>query len=134
MIVIGGMSSPDTIKSHDTIEIMDYDCLQWKEAFVHLLLPMYGIKPTICGNNIAIVGYDHTNGRSNEHYQIAAQKMIASLNPAVTYTVLDGDPTSAICFSIDFLLRDFYNKGLLDKDMVAFCSPQRKLVPLDCTY
>ena len=55
--------------------------------------------------------------------------MIASLNPAVTYTLLDGDPTSAICFSIDFLLRDFYNKGLLDKDMVAFCSPPKKARP-----
>ena len=62
VIVMGGMSSPDTIKIHNTIEIMDHDRLQWKEAVVRLLVPMYAIKPTICGDNIAIVGYDHTGG------------------------------------------------------------------------
>ena len=81
VIVMGGMSCPDAIKIHDTIEIMDHDRLQWKEAFVHLLVPMYVIKPTICGDNIAIVGYDRTDGRrSTDYYQIEAKEMIASLN------------------------------------------------------
>ena len=48
------------------------------------------------------------------------------LNDPVTCTVLDGDPTSAICSGIDSSLQDFYNKALLDKDMVAFCSPSKK--------
>ena len=51
------------------------------------------------------------------------------LNDPVTYAVLDGDPTSAICSGIDSSLQDFYNKGLLDKDMVAFCSPSKKAHP-----
>ena len=80
VIVMGGMSSPDTIKIHDTIEIMDHDRLQWKEAFINLLVPMYAMTPTIAGDNIAIVGYDQTSGRSNDYYQIAAQELIASLN------------------------------------------------------
>ena len=51
------------------------------------------------------------------------------LNDPVTCTVLDGDPTSAICSGIDSSLQDFYNKGLLDKNMVAFCSPTKKAHP-----
>ena len=51
------------------------------------------------------------------------------LNDPVTYTVLDGDPTSAIYSGIDSSLQDIYNKGLLDKDMVAFCSSSKKARP-----
>ena len=45
------------------------------------------------------------------------------LNDPHTYRVLDGNPTSNICTGINHLLLDFLKKGLLDKDMVAFCSP-----------
>ena len=51
------------------------------------------------------------------------------LNDPHTYRVLDGNPTSNICTGINFLLSDFYKKGLLDKDMVAFCSPPKKVRP-----
>ena len=43
--------------------------------------------------------------------------------------VLDGDPTRIICSDIDFLLRDFHNKRLLNKNMVDFCSPPKKAHP-----
>ena len=79
VIVMGGGSSPDTI--HDSIEVMEYhDQLKWKEVSVHLPIPMRGIKPTISGNNIIIVGYSHAGGRSNEHYQITTDDMISSLD------------------------------------------------------
>ena len=51
------------------------------------------------------------------------------LNDPNTYVVLDGDPTRIICSDIDFLLRDFHNKGLLNKNMVDFCSPPKKAHP-----
>ena len=51
------------------------------------------------------------------------------LNDPVTYMVLDGDPTSAIYSGINCLLKNFRNKGLLNKDMVAFCSPPKKARP-----
>ena len=51
------------------------------------------------------------------------------LNDPVTYMVLDGDPTLAICSNINRLLKNFHNKGLLNKDMVAFCSPPKKVRP-----
>ena len=79
VIVMGGESSPDTI--HDSIEVMEYhDLLQWKEVSVHLPIPMWGIKPTILGSNIIIVGYNHAGGRSCEHYQITIDEIISSLD------------------------------------------------------
>ena len=38
-------------------------------------------------------------------------------------------PTRIICSEIDLLLKDFHKKGLLDKDMVDFCSPPKKAGP-----
>ena len=43
-----------------------------------------------------------------------------------TYKVLDGNP---ICNEINKLLIDFYKQGLLDNDMVAFCSPPNNVCP-----
>ena len=51
------------------------------------------------------------------------------LNDPYTYRVLDGNPTSNICTGINHLLLDFYKKGLLNKNMVAFCSPPKKVRP-----
>ena len=51
------------------------------------------------------------------------------LNDPNTYMELDGDPTRIICSEIDLLLKDFHKKGLLDKDMVDFCSPPKKARP-----
>ena len=42
---------------------------------------------------------------------------------------IDGDPTRIICCEIDLLLKDFNKKGLLDKNMVDFCSPPKQLHP-----
>ena len=79
VIVMGGGSSPDTY--HDSIEVMEHhDLLQWKEVAVHLPVPMWGIKPTISGNNIIIVGYTDAGGRSCEHYQITTNEVISSLD------------------------------------------------------
>ena len=79
VIVMGGGSSPH--RDHDSIEVMEYhDLLQWKEVAIHLPAPMWGIKPTISGNNIIIVGYTTTGGQSNEHYQITTDEIISSLD------------------------------------------------------
>ena len=51
------------------------------------------------------------------------------LNDPTTYKLLDGDPTSCICSSIDYLLQNFLNKGLLDKNSITFCSPPKKARP-----
>ena len=48
--------------------------------------------------------------------------------------VLDGDPTRIICSDIDFLIKDFYKKGLLNKNMVDFCSPPKKARPARLYY
>ena len=79
VMVMGGESSPDTIL--DTIEVMDYqDELQWREISIKLPHPMWGIKPTISGENVVIVGYNTTGGRSSEHYQIRVEETISSMD------------------------------------------------------
>ena len=79
VIIMGGASSSDTYL--DSIEIMNYKHqLQWKEVSVHLPVPMWGIKPTISGDYITIVGYSHSGGRNNGYYQIRVEEIISSLD------------------------------------------------------
>ena len=75
VIVMGGESSSDNI--HDNIEVMDYHHeLKWKNVSVKLPVPMCNINPTISGDNITIVGYDHARGRNNGYYQIAIEEIL----------------------------------------------------------
>ena len=75
VIVMGGSSSPDNI--HDNIEVMDYhNEMKWKNVSIKLPVPMWGIKPTISGDNITIVGYSTAVGRSNEYYQIVIEEIL----------------------------------------------------------
>ena len=79
VIVMGGKSSPETIL--DSIEVMNYHRqLQWKEVSVHLPVLMWGIKPTISGDNITIVGYASKKSRNKGYYQISTQEIISSLD------------------------------------------------------
>ena len=79
VIAMGGKTGPGTYL--DSIEVMNYrQQLQWKEASLHLPVPIWSIKPTISGDYITIVGYDHAGGRSNGCYQISTQEIISSLD------------------------------------------------------
>ena len=79
VIVMGGKSVPYTYL--DSIEVMNYrQQLQWKEVSTHLPDLMWGIKPTISGDYITIVGYSHAGGRSSICYQISTQEVISSLD------------------------------------------------------
>ena len=87
VIVMGGKSSrwPDTIL--DSIEVMNYNQLQWKEVSVKLPFPMWSINPTISGDSITIVGYS-SDLTYNTFYQIRAQEITSSLcQPLSTGTV-----------------------------------------------
>ena len=87
-----------------------------------------------CDKDLIINKADKGSTIVAQHRTDYIKAALEHLNDPITYTVLDGDPTLAIYSGIDILLQDFYNKGLLDKDTVAFCSPPKMLVPLDCTY
>ena len=77
VIIMGGVSISDT--SLDSIEIMNYhNDMQWRELSVHLPRPMFGIKPTISGDNIIIVGYSTATGHRNGCYQIPTEELILS--------------------------------------------------------
>jgi len=79
VIVMGGMSSTDTIL--DSIEYMNYhrQQLQWSEVSVHLPVPMFTIKPTIAGEYITIVGYSDVLCYT-QYYKITAEEVMSSLN------------------------------------------------------
>ena len=67
VIVMGGGYTDND--DHDSIEVMNYHEMQWKEVPVHLPVPMYNITPIISGNYITIIGYsDHA--RQTASYQI----------------------------------------------------------------
>ena len=77
VIIMGGACGLDTYL--DSIEVMNYhDDMQWRELSVHLPLPMFGIIPTISGDNIIIVGYAYAGGRSKQFYQISTEELILS--------------------------------------------------------
>ena len=78
VIVLGGMSGQDTI--HDNIEIMNYrdEQMQWKEVHLRLPVSMWGIKPTMSGKYITIVGYNTAKGYTSSCYQIPVDNIISS--------------------------------------------------------
>ena len=85
VIIMGGGSNADIIL--DNIEVMNYHHLQWREVSIHLPVPMWAIKPKICGDNIIIVGYSTATGRNKGGYQITMEELILSfvqsLSPSV---------------------------------------------------
>ena len=82
VIVMGGVNSPDTIL--DNMEVMNYHHLQWREVSAHLPAPMWGIIPTIYGDNIIIVGYYTAKTCSNGCYQIPTEKLILSFHQSLS--------------------------------------------------
>ena len=82
VIVMGGKSSPDTIL--DNMEVMNYHHLQWREVSVHLPVPMWGIKPTISGDNITIVGYTTVTGSYTGCYHIPTEELILSFDQSLS--------------------------------------------------
>ena len=77
VIIMGGGSGLDT--DLDSIEVMNYhNDMQWRELPVHLPIPMWGIKPTISGENIIVVGYSEAEGRNSGCYKIPTKELILS--------------------------------------------------------
>ena len=91
VIVMGGKYSRQGNSRndiHNSIEVMEYRGLrQWKEILISLPAPMWNIKPTMCGDNIIIVGYVSDLTYTN-FYQLPVEKLISSLHqPLFTYAV-----------------------------------------------
>ena len=82
VIVMGGLSSPDTIL--DNIEVINYHHLQWREISAHLPFPMWAIRPTISGDNIIIVRYGNPGDHSNGCYQITTEELILSFDQSLS--------------------------------------------------
>jgi len=75
VIVMGGSRS--LANDHDSIEVMDCELLQWIKVSTCLPLPMRTIHPTVSGEDMIIVGYTHTSGRSKESYTIPISSILS---------------------------------------------------------
>ena len=81
VIVMGGLNG---FSIQDSIEVMDcHDQLKWIKASFRLPLPMWGIKPTITGDNITIAGY-YNSGCKNECYQVKIKSTSSADKPLFT--------------------------------------------------
>ena len=75
VIAMGGKSDPVSV--HDSIEVMNFRYHpQWKEASVHLPVPMWNIKPTMSGEKVVIIGYSHAEARSDGSYEISIASLL----------------------------------------------------------
>ena len=81
VIVLGGKYGRDTI--HDSIEVMNYrdEQMQWKEVPLRLPVSMWGIKPTMSGKHITVVGYTHAKGRTSGCYQMPIDDISSFTRP-----------------------------------------------------
>ena len=81
VIVMGGTSSTIDL---DSIEVMNYHRrLQWKKVPVRLPVPMWGIKPTVSGDDLVIVGYSG-DLRYTKFYQTKVNAIINLYQPLPT--------------------------------------------------
>ena len=90
VIVLGGKYGQDTI--HDSIEVMNYrdEQMQWKEVPLHLPVSMWGIKPTISGKHITIVGCTRAKGHSSRCYRTPVDNISFLTEPDATCTQMWG--------------------------------------------
>ena len=116
VIVMGGGYTDND--DHDSIEVMNYHEMQWKEVLVHLPVSMHNITPSISGNYITIIGYsDHK--RQTASYQISTMAITSPINilpwkklqPATHYStaivpysnpplIIGGETSNCICTSL----------------------------------
>ena len=77
LMVMGGLDESD--KCHDSIEVMNWrQRSPWREVLTKLPVPMWAIKPTIAGEHLLIVGYNHAGGRSKGSHQLPVTTITSS--------------------------------------------------------
>ena len=85
------VKAPYMIRSNEVMNYCD-EQMQWKEVPLHLPVSMHiwGIKPTMTGKHITVVGYTHTKGRTSGCYQMPCQLMIYHHSPGQMQNVFSG--------------------------------------------
>ena len=89
------------------------------------------LRELICDKDLIINKADKGSTMVVQNRADYIQTALEHLNDPITYigNYVDGDPTRCICDNINFLLQDSLEKGLLNKDTVALCSPPTKVQP-----
>ena len=78
VIVLGGGLDEDT--DHDDIEVLNLtQPFQWMKSNIKLPQPMWGISLTISHDQLYIVGYNRSGGRSSTAYHIPVDPIISSI-------------------------------------------------------
>jgi len=137
VIVMGGEYKP--AKYHDNIEIMNWrQQSPWREVSTELPVPMWAIKPTIAGEHLLIVGYDHAGGRDKRTYQLpvasitplsSSSDQVASqweeLSPAPHYD------TVTVPYSNPPLIIGGDVKGVPTSDISLYDTSKKSWIPVD---
>ena len=83
VIVLGGAINNDNI--HDDIEVLNLtQPLQWTKSNIKLPKPMWAISLTTSHDQLYIVGYNSSRGRSSKAYQIPVDSIISSTDHSPT--------------------------------------------------
>ena len=85
VIVLGGAIDDDVYS--DDIEVLDWTkAIQWMKSNMKLPEPMWSPSLTISHDQLYIVGYDTSGGRSCKAYQVPVDSIIASIgHPPTSY-------------------------------------------------
>ena len=84
VIVLGGVN--DDGNYYDDIEVLNWTAqpLHWMKRNIKLPQPMWGPSLTISNNQLYIVGYSTTGGRSSRAYQLPINSIISSIGQPPT--------------------------------------------------
>ena len=83
VIVLGGAIDNDN--DHDDIEVLNLtQPLQWTKSNIKLPEPMWGISLTTSHDQLYIVGYSVSDGRSSKAYQMPVDSIISSTDHSPT--------------------------------------------------
>ena len=136
VIAMGGSRS--LANDHDSIEVMDCELLQWNKVSIHLPVPMRTIHPTISGEDLIIVGYTHSSGRSKESYKIPIAVLLSDTQHSVTAQWKEFAPapyweTSVIPFSNPPIIIGGHDlKKVPTADVAVYDSTKETWRSVDC--
>ena len=134
VIVMGGEYEYNKI--HDDIEVMNWrQRSPWREVLTKLPVPMWGIKPTISGEHLLIVGYSTDEGRRDRSHQLPIATITSADQVASHWEEISPAPygyTATVPYSNPPLIiggHDF--KGVATSDVSLYDKSKKSWIKVD---
>ena len=133
VIVMGG--EYENNKFHDNIEVMNWrQRSPWREVLTKLPVPMWAIKPTIAGEHLLIVGYNHAGGRSKGSHQLPVTTITSSDQVASHWEQISPAPyynTVTVPYSNPPLIIGGDVKGVPTSDISLYDTSKKSWIKVD---